>query len=331
MQQQAFQRVQTISAHFHTSPLTNATFNSSSTTPLTSDCSCSFHANSAHSSAASSNIPVHPRQTTTNSTSSTSNSNNSNTSTTSTPAPAAASTPSPLSHLFANNRSWAAQVNREYPNFFSALSRQQKPKYLWIGCSDSRVPASELLGLMPGEVFVHRNIANCVLHADFNAHSVIQFAVDVLKVEHVIVCGHYQCGGIQAALTNMTVGLADHWIRHIKDIAVRHSDELTAIEDFQARWNRMAELNVIAQAENVCHSSTVQHAWARQQSVTVHGWVYGVHNGLLKDVLESPINSLEQVNKVFHLPIHPAVAVAGKKGEEKAEKVGESEPKRQSQ
>lgn len=208
---------------------------------------------------------------------------------------------SPLSHLFSQNRAWASSVERNYPGFFSRLATQQSPKYLWIGCSDSRVPASEITGLMPGEVFVHRNVANCVLHSDLNVHSVIQLAVDIIKVEHIIVCGHYQCAGIQLALENKSVGLADHWIRNIKDVAVRYDSQLSGSSDLDAKKELLTELNVGQSVENVCFSSTVQNAWARGQKLTVHGWVYAVKNGLLKDLIMPPIDNIKQVHQLFHM------------------------------
>lgn len=205
-----------------------------------------------------------------------------------------------LAHLFANNRVWADSVERSYPGFFNRLAAQQTPKYLWIGCSDSRVPASEITGLMPGEVFVHRNVANCVLHSDFNVQSVIQIAVDIIKVEHIIVCGHYQCAGISLGLDNKQIGLADHWIRHIKDVAVKYNPLLNECPTIDEKKKLLTELNVKKSVENVCISSTVQNAWAKGQKIIVHGWVYSVHNGLLKDLITPPISSIKQVNQLFH-------------------------------
>jgi carbonic anhydrase len=208
---------------------------------------------------------------------------------------------SELSFLFDNNRQWARSVEAAYPGFFAALSQQQKPKYMWIGCSDSRVPASEITGLMPGEVFVHRNVANCVVHADLNMLSCLQLAVDVLKVEHVVVCGHYGCGGVNFALSPTQVGLADNWIRHIKDVARQHKDELGKHAGFQQKSDRLVELNVVAQVENVCHTTIVQNAWRRGQALTVHGWVYGVHNGLLKNLVDPSIKGFDQISPAFHV------------------------------
>ena len=192
----------------------------------------------------------------------------------------------PLRHLLEHNRIWAAETVRERPGFFTTLSEQQKPRYMWIGCSDSRVPANQITGLEPGEVFVHRNVANVVVHSDLNALSTIQYAVDMLQVEHVIVCGHYGCGGVQAALDNARIGLADNWIRHIQDVRDRYQQRLHAVDAAQ-QLDVLCELNVIEQVVNVCHSTVMKDAWARGRVVTVHGWIYGVHDGLLKDLLMS--------------------------------------------
>jgi carbonic anhydrase len=188
-----------------------------------------------------------------------------------------------LDDLFAHNRAWAAQMERERPGFFSSLTKQQAPKYMWIGCSDSRVPANQITGLDPGEVFVHRNIANIVVHSDLNALSTIQFAVDVLKVEHVMVVGHYGCGGVQAALENRRVGLADNWIRHITDVRDRHRAVLENTSP-DKRLDALVELNVVEQVVNVCVSTVMTDAWAKGQKISVHGWAYGVHDGLLHDL-----------------------------------------------
>ena len=192
-------------------------------------------------------------------------------------------------------------MEAQYPGFFKALSTQQKPKYMWIGCSDSRVPASEITGLMPGEVFVHRNVANCVVHADLNLLACLQLAVDVLKVEHIIVCGHYGCGGVNFALSPTQIGLCDNWIRHIKDVARLHQDKLGAFKTFAEKSDALVELNVVTQVENVCHSTIVQNAWRRGQSLNVHGWVYGVHNGLLKNLVEPSIKGFDQISPAFHV------------------------------
>lgn len=188
-----------------------------------------------------------------------------------------------LSHLFDNNRAWAARMEQERPGFFEKLARQQTPKYLWIGCSDSRVPANEIIALDPGEVFVHRNIANVVVHSDLNALSVIQYAVDHLKVEHIMVVGHYGCGGVLAALRGTRVGLADNWLRHIQDVRNTHRAFLEQVPQ-ERRVDALVELNVLEQARNVCRTTIVEDAWQRGQEVVIHGWVYGLHNGLLEDL-----------------------------------------------
>ena len=189
-----------------------------------------------------------------------------------------------LRDLFDNNRAWAARVNAHDPQFFETLSRQQSPKYLWIGCSDSRVPANEIVGLLPGELFVHRNVANVVVHTDLNCLSVLQYAVDVLRVEHVIVCGHYGCGGVQAAEANRSVGLADNWLRHVQDVRERHRAILAACRDTTHRVDRLCELNVIEQVRNVCLTTVVRDAWSRAQALSVHGWTYALRDGLLRDL-----------------------------------------------
>ena len=195
-----------------------------------------------------------------------------------------------IQDLFTHNRAWAAQMERERPGFFTRLKSQQTPKYMWIGCSDSRVPANQITGLEPGEVFVHRNVANVVVHTDLNALSTIQFAVDQLKVEHVMVVGHYGCGGVNAALNNLRVGLVDNWLRHIKDVRDRHVAILEAVRP-EAQLDTLCELNVIEQVMNVAHTTVVQDAWSRGQRVALHGWVYGLKDGLLQDLhitLDSP-------------------------------------------
>jgi carbonic anhydrase len=189
-----------------------------------------------------------------------------------------------LKHLFDQNQVWAEAIKRRDPEFFQKLSRQQNPEYLWIGCSDSRVPANEIIGLLPGEVFVHRNIANVVVHTDLNCLSVIQFAVDLLKVKHIMVVGHYGCGGVQAAYRCERVGLADNWLRHVQDVSEKHAGCLQRLPDDTARSARLCELNVIEQAANVCATTIVQDAWARGQELTVHGWIYGLKDGLLRDL-----------------------------------------------
>ena len=188
-----------------------------------------------------------------------------------------------VAQLFDNNRKWAAQITAARPGFFRTLSAQQSPAYLWIGCSDSRVPANEIVGLLPGELFVHRNVANVVVHSDLNCLSVLQFAVDVLKVKHIIVCGHYGCGGVKAALENAKLGLIDNWLRHVQDVRQQHAAEIDAL-DSSARLDRLCELNVLAQARHVSETTIVQDARARRQAVQVHAWAYGLHDGLLRDL-----------------------------------------------
>lgn len=188
-----------------------------------------------------------------------------------------------LNDLFAHNRRWAAEMQTNQPGFFTRLSTQQTPKYMWIGCSDSRVPANQITGLEPGEVFVHRNVANVVVHSDLNALSTVQFAVERLKVSHVMVVGHYGCSGVQAALEGARIGLADNWLRHVQDVRDRHSGILDGL-DAQQRADALCELNVIEQVLNVSQTTVLQDAWLRGQDVTVHGWIYGLHDGLLKDL-----------------------------------------------
>jgi len=189
-----------------------------------------------------------------------------------------------LKQLFENNRAWAEEVSSHDPGFFRRLSLQQAPEYLWIGCSDSRVPANQVVGLMPGELFVHRNVANVVVHTDLNCLSVVQFAVDVLKVRHLIVCGHYGCGGVRAAMRNDRHGLIDNWLRHVQDVQRKHRGLLDALSDEKSRADRLCELNVIEQAANLCETTVVQDAWARKQPLSVHGWIYGLEDGLLRDL-----------------------------------------------
>ncbi len=204
-----------------------------------------------------------------------------------------------LKHLFENNKKWAKEILEQNPDFFNKLSKQQNPKYLWIGCSDSRVPANQITGLDPGEVFVHRNVANLVVHTDFNCLSVIQYAVDVLKVTDIILCGHYNCGGVAAALKNDSFGIIDNWIRNIKDVYFMHRDELDEMPDnTPEKVNRLCELNVKEQVANLCHTTIVQDAWRRNQELAVHGWIYGLDNGLLKD-LNLCFTDLNQVHEVF--------------------------------
>jgi carbonic anhydrase len=189
-----------------------------------------------------------------------------------------------LPELFANNRAWAQGITARDPDFFDRLSRQQSPRYLWIGCADSRVPANDIVGLLPGELFVHRNVANVVVHTDLNCLSVIQYAVDVLKVEHIIVCGHYGCGGVVAAWRAKPLGLIDNWLRHVQDVGERHAALLAAAPTEAAWGDRLCALNVLEQAINVCRTSMVRSAWERGQEVTVHGWIYRLQNGLLQNL-----------------------------------------------
>ena len=189
-----------------------------------------------------------------------------------------------LKHLFERNRAWADTIRSEDPEFFLKLSRQQSPAYLWIGCSDSRVPANQIVGLLPGELFVHRNVANVVVHSDLNCLSVIQFAVDVLKVRHVIVCGHYGCAGVRAALRGDRLGLVDNWLRHVRDVRDKHAARLVTGGDEALGCDRLCELNVIEQVLNVCQTSIVGDVWKRGQELAVHGWIYGLHDGVLRDL-----------------------------------------------
>jgi carbonic anhydrase len=189
-----------------------------------------------------------------------------------------------LDELLARNRAWAENIKAAEPDFFDRLSRQQRPSYLWIGCSDSRVPANQIAGMMPGDLFVHRNVANVVVHTDLNCLSVIQYAVDVLKVQHVIVCGHYGCGGVRAALDQSTNGLIDNWLRHVQDVRHQHDALLAALEDDTQRFNKLCELNVIEQVLNVSRTTIVQSAWERGQELAVHGCIYGLNDGLLREL-----------------------------------------------
>lgn len=190
----------------------------------------------------------------------------------------------PLRPLLARNRTWAEQTRAQDPDFFPRLAAQQAPEYLWIGCSDSRVPANQIVGLLPGELFVHRNVANIVAHSDLNCLSVIQYAVDVLGVKHIIVCGHYGCGGVRAALDHTRLGLIDNWLRHVEDVAARHHQELEAIAAGPARADRLAELNTMTQALNVARTTFVCDAWDAGRPVSVHSWIYSIHDGLLRDL-----------------------------------------------
>ena len=204
-----------------------------------------------------------------------------------------------IKQLFANNAAWAARMREMHPGFFEKLADQQAPEYLWIGCSDSRVPANEIVDLLPGEVFVHRSVANIVVHTDFNCLSVLQFAVEVLKVKHVMVVGHYGCGGIRASLQPQGMGLIDNWLRHIRDVALKHAQTLEVLEG-EARLDRLCELNVIEAVHNVCNTTIVQHAWARGQQLNIHGWVYRLSDGILHD-LGANFDGLEQVRGEYRV------------------------------
>ena len=196
-----------------------------------------------------------------------------------------------LGQLLESNRSWARGMLAADPEYFARLARQQSPQYLWIGCSDSRVPANQITGLAPGEVFVHRNIANVVVHTDLNCLSVIQFAVDILKIRHIILCGHYGCSGVHAAMTRHRVGLSDNWLRHVQDVAGKHAGELGAIAGEEPRHRRLCELNVREQVENISQCTAVQEAWERGQPLEVHGWIYDLKDGLLRDLRITKVGS----------------------------------------
>jgi len=200
--------------------------------------------------------------------------------------------------VFQRNRDWASSIHDKDPDFFNRLAAQQNPDILWIGCADSRVPANEIMGMLPGEVFVHRNIANLVLHADINCQSVIQYAVEVLEVSHIVVCGHYGCGGVKAAMDLQNGGLIQHWLRNITDTYARHYEALSAIPDKEKRAERLCELNVIAQVKNLSSSNVVQNAWAADKPLKLHGWIYSIHDGLLRD-LNIDISNLRGVSPLF--------------------------------
>ncbi len=201
-----------------------------------------------------------------------------------------------LSNLFANNQAWARDMTRRDADFFKRLSAQQAPKYLWIGCSDSRVPANEIVGLLPGELFVHRNVANLVVHTDLNCLSVMQYAVDVLKVEHIIVCGHYGCGGVQAVLENRELGLVSNWLRHLADVREKYAAALAALPTDEERARRLCAWNVIEQVRHVCESTIVRTAW-NERPLAIHGWVYSLADGLLQDLLADPVTSATEAFK----------------------------------
>jgi len=215
-----------------------------------------------------------------------------------------------LPHLFANNRRWAERMLAGDPKYFTRLLAQQSPRYLWIGCSDSRVPANEIVGLAPGELFVHRNVANVVAHGDLNCLAVLQFAVDVLKVEHVIVCGHYGCGGVAAAFRDQRVGLADNWLCHVRDVHAKHHDCVGEAGGPVARVDRLCELNVIEQVANVCQTTVVRDAWSRGQPLSVHGWIYGLKDGIIRD-LETSVAGPDETLPAFHTALERYRAGAG--------------------
>lgn len=205
-----------------------------------------------------------------------------------------------IKKLFENNIKWASGLKETDAEFFSKLSKQQSPEYLWIGCSDSRVPANQIVGLLPGEIFVHRNVANVVVHTDLNCLSVIQFAVEILNIKHIIVCGHYDCGGIKAALENKPHGLIDNWLRHIKDVHRIYKEKLDTVEDEHKKIDLLCELNVVEQVANVCHTTILQHAWKAGKNVTVHGWIYGIADGIIKD-LGITVSSADDIQSVYKL------------------------------
>jgi carbonic anhydrase len=207
-----------------------------------------------------------------------------------------------LRELFDNNKAWADGVIAEDPDFFTRLSQRQSPEYLWIGCADSRVPANQIVGLAPGDVFVHRNVANIVVHSDVNCLSVIEYAVAILKVRHIIVCGHYGCGGVRAALENHALGLIDNWLRHLRDVRQKHIDVLNRITDDEQRLDLLCELNVVEQVQNVCSTTIVQQAWQNGQELSVHGWIYGLHNGRIQAV--SPgISGPDEISDVYRIAV----------------------------
>jgi carbonic anhydrase len=207
-----------------------------------------------------------------------------------------------LPELFANNREWAQRITERDSSFFERLAANQSPEFLWIGCSDSRVPPTTLVGLSSGDLFVHRNVANLVVHTDLNCLSVLQYAIEVLQVKHIIVCGHYGCGGVNAALHNLKLGLIDNWLRHVQDVMEKHDALLKKIDDDELRLDKLCELNVIEQVVNVCQTTIVQSAWGRGQSLSVHGWVYGIQDGLLRD-LSVCVTSQEEMRQIYRAAI----------------------------
>jgi carbonic anhydrase len=215
-----------------------------------------------------------------------------------------------LDELFKNNREWADGIRRQDPDFFSKLSRQQSPTYLWIGCADSRVPANQIVGLLPGDIFVHRNIANLVVHTDLNCLSVMQFAIDILKVKHVIVVGHYGCSGVQAAMRRQRVGLADNWLRHVQDVHEKHAHSLQGCSSENSAIDRLCELNVIEQVQNVCHTTIARDAWERGQELAVHGWIYGIADGLARD-LDTTVTDFREAASVYRAAVEKLKAPRG--------------------
>lgn len=214
---------------------------------------------------------------------------------------------STLSHLLENNQAWAKQIRQQDPDFFLKLSQQQSPSYLWIGCSDSRVPSNQIVGLMPGELFVHRNVANLVVHTDLNCLSVMQFAVDILKVRHIIVCGHYGCSGVGAALRRDRIGLSDNWLRHVQDVRQKHEEQIGNLGDDAGAANRLCELNVIEQVANVCQTTIARDAWERGQELAVHGWIYGLQDGLVHD-LNVTVTRFQEAKPAYHAAISALAA-----------------------
>lgn len=208
--------------------------------------------------------------------------------------------------LLERNRAWAAEISEREPGFFARLSEQQAPRYLWIGCSDSRVPANQIVDMLPGELFVHRNVANVVAHGDLNCLSVLQYAVEVLRVRHVIVCGHYGCGGVAAAAANLRLGLIDNWLRHVQDVRQKHQERLAALADPDGEVDRLCELNVIEQVVNVSRTTVVQDAWERGQPLSVQGWIYGLRDGRLRD-LGMPVNGPGELEPCYHAAVAAAI------------------------
>lgn len=217
-----------------------------------------------------------------------------------------------LQNLLDKNREWATKIKAEIPDFFEILSKQQTPKYLWVGCSDSRVPANEIINLLPGDLFVHRNVANVVVHTDLNCLSVIQYAVDVLKVEDIIVCGHYGCGGVRAALNGSKLGLIDNWLRHVQDVKQKHDEVLVQVDE-DRRVDRLCELNVIEQVNNVCQTTIVQNAWERGQELVIHGWIYGLGDGLIRD-LNVSVTSQDELGTVYRKALTAGLGVDAQAG-----------------